>query len=115
MQIKKVLAVVMSLCLAAGAVSYGAPVISQSITAQADAAVEADCYSFDAATGVLTLKGEIDRDALLSFNKNNKRYVTSVIAEEGTVFRKTVPLCLPVITIVLLWIFQMLIQARQQI
>ncbi|SEL48699.1 hypothetical protein SAMN05216469_1471, partial [Ruminococcus albus] len=35
MHIKKVLAVVMSLCMAAGAVSFGAPVISQSVTAQA--------------------------------------------------------------------------------
>ncbi|SFC51975.1 hypothetical protein SAMN02910406_01866 [Ruminococcus albus] len=35
MQMKKVLAVVMSLCMAAGAVSYGAPIITQSVTAQA--------------------------------------------------------------------------------
>ncbi|SFD13667.1 Copper-binding protein CopC (methionine-rich) [Ruminococcus albus] len=35
MQIKKLLAVVMSLCMTAGVVSYGAPVITQSITAQA--------------------------------------------------------------------------------
>ena len=35
MKVKKVLAVVMSLCMAAGAVSYGAPVITQTITAQA--------------------------------------------------------------------------------
>ena len=54
MQMKKILAVVMSLCMVAGAVSYGAPVITQSITAQA-AETETDCYSFDKATGVLTL------------------------------------------------------------
>jgi hypothetical protein len=35
MQIKKLLAVVMSLCMVAGDVSYGAPVLTQSITAQA--------------------------------------------------------------------------------
>ena len=40
MKMKKVLAVLMSLCITAGVVSYGAPVITQTITAQAEAAAE---------------------------------------------------------------------------
>ncbi|SFC76263.1 BspA family leucine-rich repeat surface protein [Ruminococcus albus] len=83
MQVKRFLAVVMSLCMVAGTVSYGAPVITNEITAQA-AEAEASCYSFDAETGVLTLRGEIDGDAIRGFSY--KKDVKSVIAEEGTVF-----------------------------
>ena len=85
MQIKKVLAVVMSLCMTAGVVSYGAPVITQTITAQAEAAAEAECYSFDEETGVLTLKGNVDSDTLKEFRKNCKGIIKSVVAEKGTV------------------------------
>ena len=85
MQMKKVLAVLMSLCMVAGTVSYGAPVIIQNITAQA-AAVEGSCYSFDAETGVLTLRGEVDHFALKEFSTNNRDNVKAVIAEKGTVF-----------------------------
>uniref|UniRef100_UPI0025E18BFC BspA family leucine-rich repeat surface protein n=1 Tax=Ruminococcus sp. TaxID=41978 RepID=UPI0025E18BFC len=85
MKMKKVLAVVMSLCMTAGAVSYGAPVITQTITAQA-VDMETDCYSFDEATGVLTLRGKVDRDALNEFSKNCSHLVISVVAEKGTVF-----------------------------
>ncbi|EXM37631.1 cell surface protein [Ruminococcus albus SY3] len=85
MQMKKILAVVMSLCMVAGAVSYGAPVITQSITAQA-AETETYCYSFDETTGTLTLKGEIDSNALRSFNTKYNLKVKSVTAEKGTVF-----------------------------
>lgn len=84
MQMKKFIAVVMSLCMVAGAVSYGAPVITQSITAQA-AETETDCYSFDETTGELTLKGEIDSSVLSRFNYNYRQRVRSVIAEKGTV------------------------------
>ena len=66
-----------------GAVSSGAPVILQTITAQAES-VEADCYTFDAETGVLTLKGEVDCDAVK--NISFKDSVKSVVAEKGTVF-----------------------------
>jgi len=83
MKLKKVLAVVMSLCLAAGAVSYGAPVITQSITAQA-ASVDGIGYSYDVSTGVLTLKGNVDGDSLLGLSYRDK--VKKVIAEKGTVF-----------------------------
>ncbi|MBO4866468.1 MAG: BspA family leucine-rich repeat surface protein [Ruminococcus sp.] len=86
MQMKKILAVVMSLCMTAGVVSYGAPVITQTITAQAEAAAEAECYSFDEETGVLTLKGNVDSDTLKEFRKNCKGIVKSVVAEKGTVF-----------------------------
>ncbi|MCR5021420.1 BspA family leucine-rich repeat surface protein [Ruminococcus sp.] len=85
MQRKRILAAVMSLCMVAGAASYGAPVISQTITAQAEAATEAECYSFDEETGVLTLRGEIDGDALREFNSINREKVNSVVAEEGTI------------------------------
>ena len=48
MKMKKVLAVVMSLCMTAGVVGYGTPVITQTITAQAaEANAETECYSFD--------------------------------------------------------------------
>ncbi|EXM40336.1 cell surface protein [Ruminococcus albus SY3] len=83
MQLKKVLAVVMSLCMVAGAVSYGAPVISQVITAQAEEAEE-ECYSFDEKTGVLTLRGNVDVDTVKSIRFKDD--VTSIVAEEGTVF-----------------------------
>ena len=85
MQRKRILAAVMSLCMVAGVASYGAPVISQTITAQAEAATEAECYSFDEETGVLTLRGEIDGDALREFNSINREKVNSVVAEEGTI------------------------------
>ncbi|MBE6870202.1 MAG: BspA family leucine-rich repeat surface protein [Ruminococcus albus] len=85
MNMKKVLAVVMSLCMTAGVVSYGAPVITQTITAQA-VDMETDCYSFDEATGVLTLRGMVDRDTLNEFSKNCNHLVISVVAEKGTVF-----------------------------
>ncbi|SFC76188.1 BspA family leucine-rich repeat surface protein [Ruminococcus albus] len=84
MQVKKVLAVVMSLCMAAGTVSYGAPFISQNMIAQA-ASVEADCYSFDESTGVLTLKGEVQRDAIKEFGYDLSEKVRSVVAEKGTI------------------------------
>ena len=84
MQAKKILAFVMSLCLTAGAVSYGAPIITQNITAQA-AEIEADCYSFNETTGVLTLKGEIDRDALKEFGYEYDGKVKTVVAEKGTI------------------------------
>ena len=86
MQMKKVLAVLMSLCMTAGVVSYGAPVITKTITAQAEAVTEAECYSFDEATGLLTLRGTVDRDTLKEFCKNCKGIVISVVAEKGTVF-----------------------------
>ncbi|SEK57039.1 BspA family leucine-rich repeat surface protein [Ruminococcus albus] len=85
MQMKKILAVVMSLCMTAGVVSYGAPVITQTITAQAEAAAEAECYSFDEETGVLTLSGEVDGNALRGLDHSYKFNVRSIVAEKGTV------------------------------
>ncbi|MCR5541257.1 MAG: BspA family leucine-rich repeat surface protein [Ruminococcus sp.] len=85
MQRKRILAAVMSLCMVAGVASYGAPVISQTITAQAEATTEAECYSFDEETGALTLRGEVGGDALREFNSINCEKVNSVVAEEGTV------------------------------
>ena len=87
MKMKKVLAVVMAFCMVAGAVSYGVPFISQAITAQADV-IEGSCYSFDEATGVLTLRGTVDRGALVEFSDNCKDLVKSVVVEKGTVFPK---------------------------
>ena len=55
MEIKKVLAVVMSMCIVGGTLSCGAPVISQTITAQADAADA--CFSYDESSGVMYLSG----------------------------------------------------------
>ncbi|WP_024858000.1 BspA family leucine-rich repeat surface protein [Ruminococcus albus] len=86
MKMKKVLAVLMSLCMTAGVVSYGAPVITQTITAQAEAAAEAECYSFDEETGVLTLSGTVDRGALIEILKTSRDKVISIVAEKGTVF-----------------------------
>ena len=93
MKAKKIIAVIMSLCMVAGEVSYSAPFISQAITAQAATITESDCYSFNETTGVLTLRGEVDGRALRSFNSYSTSYkdkpykdkVISVIAEEGTV------------------------------
>ncbi|SEL47037.1 BspA family leucine-rich repeat surface protein [Ruminococcus albus] len=83
MQVKRFLAIVMSLCMVSGAVSYGAPVISQDISAQADS-VETSNYSFDEKTGVLKLKGKIDRDTIFRADFS-ARDVKSIIAEDGTV------------------------------
>ena len=84
MKLKKVLAVVMSLCMVAGTVSYGAPVITQSITAQAaDSATNG--FSFNQTTGRLTLSGTVDGDALRKFNNTYRDNVWSVIVLEGTV------------------------------
>ncbi|WP_024856875.1 BspA family leucine-rich repeat surface protein [Ruminococcus albus] len=84
MKMKKVLAVVMAFCMTAGAVSYGAPVITQSITAQA-ADLETDCYYFDEATGALTLRGTVERYTLRDFSSNYKDTVKSVVAEKDTI------------------------------
>jgi len=84
MKMKKVLAVMMAFCMTAGAVSYGAPVIAQAITVPA-VVIVADCYSFDEATGVLTLRGEVDRYTFRRFSSNYKDIVKSVVAEKGTV------------------------------
>ena len=84
MKLKKVLAVVMSLCMVAGTVSYGAPVITQSITAQAaDSATNG--FSFNQTTGRLTLSGTVDGDVLRKFNNKYGYRVKSVTAEKGTV------------------------------
>ena len=89
MKLKKILAVVMSLCMVAGTVSYGAPVITQNITAQAaEFITETDCYSFDDSTGKLTIKGNVDGATLRKFNNKYGYRVKSVIAEKGTVLPK---------------------------
>ena len=85
MKMKKVLAVVMAFCMTAGAVSYGTPFISQAITAQA-AESETNCISFNEATGVLTLSGELDGNAVRYFNRLGE--VKAIVAEKGTVFPK---------------------------
>lgn len=87
MKMKKVLAVVMSLCMTAGVVSYGAPVISQVITARAaEANAETECYSFDETTGSFTLKGKLDLNVFRGFSNDFKAKIKSVTAEAGTVF-----------------------------
>ena len=83
MRTKRILAAVMALCMMTGAIGCGAPAIAQSITAQADSAVEAECYSFDEATGTLTLRGKVDRNAISTISY--KSSIKSIIAEEGTV------------------------------
>ncbi len=76
--------------MVAGIVSYGAPVITQSITAQA-AEANISCYSFDEQQ-VHLLSGKIDADALRNFSSKFK--VKSIVAEEGNNFsRKTVVIC----------------------
>ena len=82
MQIKKVLAVVMSLCIVGGTLGCGAPAVTQTITAQAAEASDT-CYSFDASTGVLTLEGKVDRYEIAYFS--SKTEVKKIIAKEGTV------------------------------
>ena len=66
---KRFLAIVLSLCMLYGEVGSCTQVITHSITAQA-ASTNADCYSFDEATGVLTLKGKIDGDILREISKD---------------------------------------------
>ncbi|SFD18683.1 BspA family leucine-rich repeat surface protein [Ruminococcus albus] len=88
MKLKKVLAVVMSLCMVAGTVSYGAPVISQSITAQAAESATTSGFSFNQTTGSLTLSGTVDGDTLRKFNNKYGYRVKSVTAEKGTVLPK---------------------------
>ena len=82
MQKKRLLSVVMSLCMAAGAVSYSSPLMLQPITTQA-AVTKTGCYSFDETTDELTLRGEVDRDIISCLSY--KYSVKSVKAEEGTV------------------------------
>ncbi|SFB97631.1 BspA family leucine-rich repeat surface protein [Ruminococcus albus] len=82
MQKKRILAAVMSLCMVAGAVSYGAPVISNTITAQAETCAEG-CYSFDVLTGTLTLMDEVNGDAIRDFIF--KENVKTIVASEGTI------------------------------
>ncbi|MBO4866470.1 MAG: BspA family leucine-rich repeat surface protein [Ruminococcus sp.] len=84
MKMKKVLAVLMSLFMVAGVVSYGAPVIAHAITVPA-VVIGTDCYSFNEATGVLTLRGTVDRYTLRRFSSDYKELVISVVAEKGTV------------------------------
>ena len=85
MKMKKILAVLMSLCMTAGVVSYGAPVITQSITAQAAEIIEGRCYSFDTETGKLTLFGLIDDTELNDLKFSYRRKVKSITAYEGTI------------------------------
>ena len=87
MKLKKVLAVVMSLCMVAGTVSYGSPVITQSITAQADDSATSG-FSFNQTTGRLTLSDTVDGATLRKFNNKYGYRVKSVIAEKGTVLPK---------------------------
>ncbi|SFD32965.1 BspA family leucine-rich repeat surface protein [Ruminococcus albus] len=86
MQGKRFLAIVLSLCMLSGTVSNSAPVITHSITAQA-ANASGDCYSFNAATGVLTLKGKVDGDILRESELQVylAQNVKSVVAASGTV------------------------------
>ena len=84
MKMKKVLAVVMSLCMTTGVISYGAPVISQGIIAQAES-VDGSCYTFNETTGILTLKGNVDGDELRGLSYYFRNQVKSVVAEKGTV------------------------------
>lgn len=83
---KRFLAIVLSLCMLYGEVGSCTQVITHSITAQA-ASTNADCYSFDEATGVLTLKGKIDGDILRESELQIylAQNVKSVVAASGTV------------------------------
>ena len=91
---KRIVSGLLALTLLSGGAALPSDVMSNIasvITAQA-ATYEGDCYSFDEATGVLTLKGEVTRSELYSFgikrgsnNKNNRENVSKVIAEPGTV------------------------------
>ena len=83
---KRFLAVLMSLCMLSGTVSNSAPAITHSITAQA-ASTNANCYSFNKATGALTLKGNVDGDILRESELQIylAQNVKSVVAASGTV------------------------------
>ncbi len=81
MKRKRLLSVVLSLFIAAGAVGFGTPMITQPITTQA-AVSQASCYSFNETTGELTLRGKVDRNAICGFSYKND--VKSIIAEDGT-------------------------------
>ena len=83
---KKIVAGLMALTLVFGGTALPNTVVSSAetvITGQT-VTMEADCYSFDLDTGVLTLRGEVDGDALREFGC--RQIVKFVIAEEGTVF-----------------------------
>ncbi|MBE6868640.1 MAG: BspA family leucine-rich repeat surface protein [Ruminococcus albus] len=80
MRVKRFLAVVVSLCMAAGTVSVGAPIITQTITAHAEFANK---FSYDENSGVLFLRGEVDGTAVRDFCYRS--YVKTIVALEGTV------------------------------
>jgi surface protein len=92
MNSKKIISGLLALSFVFGGAVLPSGVVSNVasvVTAQADT-VEADCYSFDKETGVLTLRGEVNKNALIDafefkFSKSNVR---AVRAEDGTVFPK---------------------------
>ena len=88
MKSKKIIAGLLALTFVfGGTVSNCAPVISQCITVQA-ASVEGDCYTFDAETGVLTLRGKVDSYVLKTNKYKYIEDVRSIVAENGTVLPK---------------------------
>ncbi|MBR2282912.1 MAG: leucine-rich repeat protein [Ruminococcus sp.] len=81
MKFKKAAAAVLSVFTLGGMTGYGAPaVMDYPITAEA----AGECYSFDSATGLLTLKGDVILDEIMNFEQ--KDAVKSIEAAEGTVF-----------------------------
>ena len=84
-KMKRIVSGMLALTLLSGGAALPSDVMSNVasvITVQAAGNVE-DCYSFDEASGVLTLRGNVDSDAVKNFN--NKYNVNMIIAEEGTV------------------------------
>ena len=81
MRIKRFLAVAVSLCMAAGTISCGVPIFTQTITAQA-ANAKTNNVSYDEKLGVLLLRGKVDSESIKHY-----RYwsIKTVVALEGTV------------------------------
>ena len=81
MRVKRFLAVVVSLCMAAGTISCGVPIFTQTITAQA-ANAKTNNVSYDEKLGVLLLRGKVDSESIKHY-----RYwsIKTVVALEGTV------------------------------
>ena len=95
MKTRRIIASFLSLCMLGGTLSYNfssttisAAAVESKIEGKKETTTIADaagsCYTFDAETGTLTLKGNIVLEEITGFE--NKEAVKTITAEKGTVF-----------------------------
>ena len=95
MKTRRIIASFLSLCMLGGTLSYNFPsttisaaAVESKIEGKKETTTIADaagiCYTFDAETGTLTLKGNIVLEEIRGFK--NKEAVNTITAEKGTVF-----------------------------